>query len=438
MPASVAYTLEQVQRFSSGRTAILAAEALPLMKSRDRFPFPLWNQFTTSMLFAAMAFAALVADSVRRPSPQRVLTLVWTASTLVATFGQVRFAYYLAVNAAVLAGAGCAALIEATSTRRIGSWATSAPGSNSLPRQSRLLSPIIAVALAAVVMLPNISRYRVLAGDVPRTNTPWNDAMYWLRFNTPEPFVDQGQYEKSSVRVDATPASAYGVLSSWDKGYNIIRVGHRVPIANPRQTGARESSTFFLSEDDASADAMALDLGARYIIVDWDLQPRIFQSNVLAIGVIRNLAEASGQDVERYVRVAFRDTATGRQPVVLYEPAFYRTMLSRLYRAGMRMTRPRTDIWVVTLAERQEQGRRYLAIVTESRYDDYAAAVAYVAAAHSPNVQIVGQDPFISCVPLEPLGRFKQVYRSLETDGLTGPPVVQIYERGGASSNGTR
>jgi hypothetical protein len=117
---------------------------------------------------------------------------------------------------------------------------------------------------------------------------------------------------------------------------------------------------------------------------------------------------------------------------MLYEPAYYRTMMSRLYRAGFDPDPALAPAWVVTLAEREERGVRFWELVKESSFADHSAAEALVVAAHAPNVRLVGKDPLVSGVPVDAPREFVNVYRSLEKEdhnGLNGPPVVQIFER---------
>jgi len=87
-PSGVALTVGEVQ-------------PMDLMKA--------WWMFTTTFFIAFFAMAILAADIVMRNRPEKLLVLVWSIIMLVAVgglgiAGQQRFAYYYAVNAAVLTG----------------------------------------------------------------------------------------------------------------------------------------------------------------------------------------------------------------------------------------------------------------------------------------------------------------------------------------------
>jgi hypothetical protein len=144
------------------------------------------------------------------------------------------------------------------------------------------------------------------------------------------------------------------------------------------------------------------------------------------------MSRARGTELSRYVRVAYRTVGGERQPVVLYEPAYYRTMMSRLNRTGQNLRAGELATWVVTLRERDPDGSPYWELVAERPFYDYEEAMAFVEAAGSPDVRLVGMNPDLSCVPLPPVDTFRRVYRSLEHQeyqGRLGPPGIQIFER---------
>ena len=302
------------------------------------------------------------------------------------------------------------------------------------------------VGLAALLVIPNVSAYRTLANVTATPNVAWTDALYWLRHNTPEPFGDPQVYYSSfysgSRGQVSRPRAAYGVLSWWDYGYWIARMGRRVPIANPKQTGVREAASFLLAEDESEAAVLADAIGARYVVTNWELQALLGQDNEIQAGFLADMAGAHGARLTRYIRVAYKIRAGELQPLILYEPAYYRTMMSRMYRAApVSSLAQREAAWAVTLEERTRNGSPYLELVDETFYSDYEEARAFVEAAHSPNVRLVGKDPFVSCVPLPPLQEFTRAFRSLDRilyEGRAGPSLVQIFERVPATVDETR
>ncbi len=117
----------------------------------------------------------------------------------------------------------------------------------------------------------------------------WYEACTWLNSNTPDPGMNfNAIYDAPKTGEHFKyPDTAYGVMSWWDYGHYIEVIGHRMPNANPFQSGIggrRDSinetnepgaATFFTaqSEEEANAVLKGLDpnpekMGARYIMSD--------------------------------------------------------------------------------------------------------------------------------------------------------------------------
>ena len=82
-----------------------------------------WGMFTTTFFIAFFAMAILAADIAMKNRPEKLLVLVWSIIMLVAMgglgyVGQVRFAYYYAINAAVLTGFFSARAFEFLSSEK--------------------------------------------------------------------------------------------------------------------------------------------------------------------------------------------------------------------------------------------------------------------------------------------------------------------------------
>ena len=426
----VASVLGMLARFSPRRTLTFAGEAQPLMASESWRPVPLWDQFTTSLFLAVLGLAGLVSRTRRGSQAGITLLLVWTGAMVAATVGQVRFSYYLAVNVALCAGYTCDLLIG---------WGRASDPEAAVSTSHRFgpARLIAVVVLAALMVVPNVSRYQTLASVPANPSTAWIDTLYWLRTNTPDPFGDPQVYYASfdsgrSRPGVAPPRSTYGVLSWWDYGYWVLRLGRRVPIANPTQTGAREAAGFLLAEDESAAALLADGVGARYVIVNCELQARLSPENMLWTGFLDDMAGALGEPRAKYVRVARKTIAGESQPVLLYEPAYYRTMMSRLYLADHDPPPRQAAAWAVTIEERTQNGSAYWELLSETPFSSREEAAAFVEAADSPNVRLVGKDPFVSCVPLPPLQEFVRAYRSperIQYAGRVGPSFVQVFER---------
>ena len=97
----------EIARLSPWRSGGYVIEAMPLLRSPARHPLPLWNDFVTCLFLAVLGAFWTWLRPRTCTSFGSVLLFVWTGVLVAATFGQVRFAYYLAVNVALLAGLAC-------------------------------------------------------------------------------------------------------------------------------------------------------------------------------------------------------------------------------------------------------------------------------------------------------------------------------------------
>jgi len=400
-----------------GFTDFPVGEARPLLYSL--WPPPLLTEAGPAG-YLAIVTAPMVAWSLfRTASPGRALLLAAFALPLAATFGRVRFAYYLAVPAAVLAGYACERLLA-----RAGRW-----------------QELAFLVLIGVVFVPSAQIARLQSAANPGPSDDWHEALTWMRWNTPEPFGDAGLYlaRYAGFAAGGHP-SAYGVTSWWDHGYWIARIARRPPSANPTQSGVQEVAAFLLAEDEPSGAAILDRLRSRYVIVESEMPVRLTADGTLRGGYLGAAMQAAGREPARYYEYVRRKGKDGGlEQLVLYHPAYYRTMASRLYAFGGAGVRPQGSTYVAVLRDEgaPEGPRRIVERLT--RVDSYEEAVSL--AALDGRARVVGLDPLESCVPLEPLRTLTLVHSSptpdprapLSAHSAVRPSQVQVFEyRSGA------
>ncbi len=142
---------------------------------------------------------------------------------------------------------------------------------------------IVAGALVVIPLLMSLPSITALAA-LPVDITPdWYAAARWLRYNTP---VEGDSY------VYGKPA--YTVLSWWDYGYWIQRIGHRLPVVNPgNQSAVPEASRFFTATTEESALEVIKSLKVRYIIVSRRMVTDMYWVMALDAGVSADTLEDS-------------------------------------------------------------------------------------------------------------------------------------------------
>ena len=92
-----------LQAFAPTEQMLTVGEVQPMNTAKA------WWMFTTSFFIAFFALALLAVDVLRENKPEKVLVLIWSVVMLIIVgglgyVGQIRFAYYYAVNAAILTG----------------------------------------------------------------------------------------------------------------------------------------------------------------------------------------------------------------------------------------------------------------------------------------------------------------------------------------------
>jgi dolichyl-diphosphooligosaccharide--protein glycosyltransferase len=429
--------VHEMARLSPWRQDVYVREALPLLRSEARYPFPLWNEFGSCLFLAVLGGAWYVARP-RAGFVKGTLLVVWTGVMIAATFAQVRFTYYLAVNVALLAGFAFDTLLTRLASSRQQLTTASDPATGTTdPRRWRLVvSSIAGLALVLLMTMALGKRFERERASERGMPDEWDDAMQWLNANTPEPFNTADAYYRTEFTAPSGANhvnSTYGVLSWWDAGYWIIRAAHRVPNANPRQTQMKEVASFLLAERPAAASALLDALGSRYVVVDARVQARIMVPERSVEGFFLTIVGSAGGRPTDYCQ-EFETPGDGDGPSTRFYcfPKYYRSMAVRLYAFGGRAVTPRA-VTAISWTDQERAGRRVRRLVDERTFGSFEEASRFIDLRSSEQWRIASADLLTSCVPLDGLPGYRVVFQSLGTQptasGRPGPAVVQIYER---------
>ncbi|MCQ6962757.1 oligosaccharyl transferase, archaeosortase A system-associated [Methanolobus chelungpuianus] len=256
-----------------------------------------WYNFAMGFFISIIAMFMLAYSIRKEKRPEQLLVLVWTFIMLLAIYGQNRFAYYYAINVALLSGYFAAKVLDMVGWRKIETaYHEKVHSVGELPhflsknvKAGHLLTIFILLLLVAY---PSYSLAMEQSQYASGANGYWLESLFWMRDNTPDPGIDFLQiYEapESGERF-GYPDSAYGVMSWWDYGHEIEAIARRLPNANPFQAGigGRSASIdeenrpgaapFFTapSEEEATAVLEAIHpdpdkAAARYIISDVEM-----------------------------------------------------------------------------------------------------------------------------------------------------------------------
>jgi len=424
-------------RWPIGTTVL---EMQPLLFPGGSFSLQLaWGNFTTSFYLSLISLGILIYLVVKRGETEKTAFVVWSLVILAATLAMRRFAYYFAVNAALLAGYLSWLVLDISGFKKLMEKPVVQPqdiskkgepkrlgGSISSGRITVMVIAVLAVFFVA--FFPNIKPAISNAGQAAfAPSNAWYESLTWMKDNTPEPFGNADFYYKSYEKPTpgtnyAYPETAYGVTAWWDYGYWITRIGHRIPTSNPG-TGNKGEATFFTAQDEASADTILDKFGSKYVVVDHAIAT-VFGGKFYA------LATLSGNDSDKFYGVYYQLKEDTLEPVLLFYPEYYQTMVVHLYNFDGSQVSPKNSTVISYQDKLSANGQAYKQITSAKSFGNYIDAQAYMKSQTSGNYRIVSADPYATPVPLPAADHFKLAYSSKGTVIAAGKisPEVKIFE----------
>ncbi len=376
--------LTQVLRFLPAGEAATVGEVQPLLSVSGHFSLrPLWFELTTASALALIGFVVAVRDR----TPSKMLLLVWSVVVTAATLAQVRFAYYMAIAAGILAAVAAVRFL----------W----HGVN---------RAFAVIALAAIVIYPNVP-LALLAAAAPVSGPTdgWLQALDWMRTHTPEPFGSSNAYFARYASKGDAPVAKYGVMVLSDYGWWVARIARRPPSTNPTQARVREAAMFYTATTESEALKILRERNARYVIADRSMPMTVAGAGQLMSSLLEPLARWAEKDPSRFYELAWDH---GR-PLFVYYPNYYRTMAVRLFGYDGKAYTPSGTSWAIAIDAKKQ-------VVDSRRFQTYEAAAAFVAL-DPKRWRLAGLDPIASCVPLEPLGH-------LALDWVAPKHDVKVFE----------
>jgi len=463
-PSLLGSMLEQFSIFTPRGVELAILEMQPLLFPTGGLSLSIaWSNFTTGFFFSLIALGILIYLAVKQGDAEKSLLVVWSLVILAATLGQRRFAYYFAVNVALLTAyisilayfaiqfvinylRGKSTSYLSWQIRSFAGFKELGDRPAEIPKKTErkkarlkkteggppITSSYINMALATLIIfilvfVPNIILAKVTAEQAQfAPSDAWCSSLSWLKENTPDPFGDPDSYyelyEPTPVGEPYNyPESAYGVLAGWEYGHWITRIAHRIPTSNPFQHGAASVAQIFTAQDENKAREKMEELGAKYVIVDHATVTTKFHS----------VATFAGSIKENFYDVYYQPQDDQLVPVQLLYPDYYRSLAVRLYNFDGGPVIPKSSV-VISFQERvNREGEYYKEITGSQTFPTYEEAVAYISEQTSGDYKIVGTSPFVSPVPLEELKHCKLVYSS--DIGVMQPdagmvPAVKIFE----------
>jgi len=419
--------LDKFGIFAPGGAMLTVLEVQPLLFPAGQFTLQIaWSNFTTSFFISFVSFGMLIYVANREKSADKTLFLVWSIIMLMAALAQRRFGYYYAVNAALLTGYFSWKMLDIAGLRKLLARSRevvgavkkvkkfkkrekkrreeSQPKTFMQPRGAWVRVIVVGIVIFFLVFFPNILQARAL-GRVPNyiMDEGWYSSLLWLKDNSPDPFDDPDlYYELYPPRADFEyPETAYGVMSWWDYGYFIMQIAHRIPNANPGQAGAVNAAKFFTAQNESASNELADRLDVKYVMIDY----------AMPIGKFHAMPEWADISQDEFYGVYYSPTQDGLlEPVRLYYPAYYQSIVVRLYNFDGEAVTPTASVVISYEEKVTSGGQEYKEITDAQSFPTYEEAEAYISRQDAGSYRIASANPFDSPVPLEELSSYELIY----------------------------
>ena len=329
LPSFYSATVGRIDFLFKGRTGggLTIAEASPITDGM------IMGNFGYNYYLAYLAIAILFYYIIKKSNAEYTLLAVWSLFVLAIMMAQNRFAYYYAVNVAILVGLLGSKVLDFGDWKRFES--NNVVECVKKIRIQHILSLILVITV--IGFLPSsASPYKTTMnsaqwGAVSGGYYEWHDALTWMKDNTPEPDLPYYSIYEKPPNGELYPYSEndYGVMSWWDYGHIITYWGHRIPNANPFQGGIGGgpehlpgASTFLIAQTEEGANEVLDKLGingkpgARYVV----------SNAYMAYSILTVFAEWDGTNSGYYTQV---QTNSGVQ--VVPSQKYFGTMEAKLH-----------------------------------------------------------------------------------------------------------
>lgn len=371
-------------------------EELPFLIVQGQLSFArVWSYFGISFFIAVAMLVILLINALKKGDKAKWFVVIWSLAMFMATLTMVRFAYYFAINVAILTGWFCYEVYQLASPKLAGA-------KNALGRF------IIIGVVVVGVLLPNLSSLQNMnKGNIATMRSGWHEAMLWLKENGEDPFGDKEFYYSL---YDTYTEPKHSTMVWWDYGYWVMREGRQVALANPGESTRNKVAKCFLSDNATEIAEFMAQYKVKYIVVDYEITAHKFYALPL-------LAKSEKNILNYYepFKVLKKVPDTYESKMIFY-PDYYKTLLNRLYYFNGKTIDPKkypiftaknNELISVTVFETENDAQKYL---------------------RESGGFLASNNPSISPIELPYIGNFKLVFESKQKVAATGTPLVKIFE----------
>ncbi|MDD1730180.1 MAG: oligosaccharyl transferase, archaeosortase A system-associated [Methanospirillum sp.] len=292
-----------------------------------------YHSFNIALLIMAAGLVITGYQVVKQYDAKKLLILTWAFVILLSTILHLRYEYYAAVIVVLFSSIALISLydflieFQSSTSKGIVKSRNTKPGQAGISIIQKNI-PLLAVSILILIITALSAQITwVVATEQLQMigmNDDWGDALTWLEKNSPDTGIDdQKIYTKEGF---SYPNTSYGILSWWDYGHWITYLGKRIPITTPFQNNVGPVAQFLISTDEKTADGLAEQNRARYIIIDYETINSKYPSLPLwAFG------QNARDTYQKYYYQQSKNNPNQYDPVLTLKPDFFKSMVSRLY-----------------------------------------------------------------------------------------------------------
>lgn len=409
-----------------------------LANVQANFPGFLYLALISPFFLALIGLALLLLHYIKSTRPADLLIITWSLIMLLLTLAQNRFAYYYAVNVALLTGYLAFWILQKAGISDLDGTAAESKDTG-LFTMSNIKIVVAALLIFFLLIFMPLRTSMEVAKYTSGPDSDWLTSTAWLQNNTPSPGLDIYRiYERPASGQYNYPPQAYGIMSWWDYGHLIETIGHRIPNANPFQegigslsSGTPGSSPFFLSQNESQAEKVLAGLdknrslynNTKFVMIDWDM----------ATGKFYAMTAWSAIPITKYYGYFYQPQGEQLVPVRVYRDPFYQTMTARLFFFDGSEV-PVTNAFAIAYKIVEQDGLQLPVIVEAPKISqNYSELLDYVNESQSKGLlsEIVSKsDPtsLSTSVPLEALQHYRLVHESESTVTYDGQKFVKTFE----------
>lgn len=418
-----------------------------------------WNSFNFSIILAIIGIGILAYYIYKKQSPVSIFVASWGIIIFVATIQHIRYEYYLAPIVSILAAISAGFVVKyclpmvgeiGKNNKKEEKTEESSTKKNKKKKKGdhqktvekdldwdyyKKMGSTVSIAFTAILVILFLTTsisfgVAIASGGTTRMNSDWKESMEWLPNNTPDTGVDYYKiYDKNTFKYSD---DSYGIMSWWDYGHMITYIGKRIPNANPFQSGVlgEGAARFFMSTNETETIHIADDLRTKYVVTDIEMAT----TKLWAMATWDNSSIGVYPYQQYYLAVNPQNTAQ-TQPVMVYMPAYFNTMIARLHNFDGSMMSPEQVVYVEVSID--VQGAPKISRALQFNYTDAITAVEQYNKKNTNNIYarsfaaIVSPDPLTPSAKVPALQHWRLVHESPSTvisGGNVNVKYVKTFE----------